>query len=65
MEVLKTTAALRALKESFVPNISSTQTVMDREMLGLMLLPLSPPLLLGKGIVVEHFAPSTHNRPWL
>lgn len=32
---------------------------MDRETLGLMLLPLSPPLLLGKGIMVEHFASST------
>lgn len=55
------TAALHASKESFVPNISSIQTEMDRETLGLMLLPL----LLGKGIVAEHFAASTHNRPWL
>lgn len=65
MKVLKTTAALRASKESFVHNISSIQTEMDRETLGLMLLPLSPPLLLGKGIMVEHFAPSTRNCPWL
>lgn len=65
MKVLKTTAALRASKESFVRNISSIQREMDRETLGLMLLPLSPPLLLGKGIMVEHFAPSTHKRPWL
>ena len=65
MKVLKTTAVLCALKESFVPNISSIQTETDRETFGLMLLPLSPPLLLGKGIVAEHFASSTRNRPWI
>lgn len=65
MELLETTAALHASKESFVPNIWSIQTDMDREVLGLMLLPLSPPLLLGKGIVAEHFAASTHNHSWL
>lgn len=42
MKVLKTTAALRASKESFVPNISSTQTEMDSETASFMLLPLSP-----------------------
>lgn len=51
MKVLKTTAALRASKESFVPSISSIQTEMDSETPRLMLLPLSPLLLLGKGIV--------------
>lgn len=61
MKVLKMTAVLHASKESFVPNISGIQTEMDRETLGLMLLPL----LLGNGILVEQFAPSTRNHPWL
>jgi len=46
MKVLNT-AGLRASKESFVPNISSIQTEMDRETLGLMLPPLSPPSWKG------------------
>lgn len=65
MKVLKMTAVLHASKESFVPNISGIQTEMDRETLGLMLLPLSPPLLLGNGTLVEQFALSTRNHPWL
>lgn len=65
MKVLKMTAVLHASKESFVPSISGIQTQMDRETLGLMLLPLSPPLLLGNGILFEQFALSTRNHPWL
>lgn len=65
MKILKMTAVLHAWKESFVPSISGIQTQMDRETLGLMLLPVSPPLLLGNGILFEQFAPSTRNHPWL
>lgn len=61
------TAVLHASKESFVPSISGIQTEMDRETLGLMLLPLSPPLpsFLENGILFEQFALSTHNHPRL